>query len=275
MRSNSLIIDKDTNQIISYMGSKYIDNTGTIQIPVADERFITKNFRYIVKTAFNSLPDAISAEERLLKLAKQYEDTFLKGVPVGGLNTEDIAIIKQNAKVQLLSDLSNILEGNENSIAVLQEKIANLEEQLIEKTQIINDWAKQQQRWNAAEELYTQNIIDAELKIDGLEITNNALIEAQIESLDLINKKIDRQNDYVSSSLSNMEFTRTQQVEDIKDILVNSNNIGNISELEKRLEFEIENPKSITEQYFRSLNRLQAKAATAGTGGTGGTGGLG
>jgi len=272
MRSNNLIIDKETNVIISYMGSKYIDNTGTIQIPGADERFITKNFRYIVKTAFNSLPDAISAEERLLKLAKQYEDTFLKGVPVGGLNSEDVAIIKQNAKVQLLSDLSNILEGNENSIAVLQEKIADLEEKLIEKTQIINDWAKQQERWNAAEELYTQNIINAELQIDGLEVANTALIQAQESSLDVIAQKLERQNDYVSSSLSDLEFQRAQQIEDIKDILEKSNNIKNVPDLQKILDLQYQNPKSLTEQYFRSLNRLEARAATAGTAGTAGLG---
>lgn len=272
MRSNSLIIDKDTNQIISYMGSKYIDNTGTIQIPVADERFITKNFRYIVKTAFNSLPDAISAEERLLKLAKQYEDTFLKGVPVGGLSDTDSQIIKQNAKAQLLSDLSNILEGNENSIAVLQEKIANLEQQLTEKSQIINDWAKQQQRWNASEELYTENIIRAGMEIETLERANASLLQAQEESLDLVVDSISRQESYVSSSISNIEFQMAQQIEGIKDQLEKADNIGNVEDLTKALELEYLNPKSLTEQYFRSLNRINTFNATSGTAGSAGLG---
>lgn len=273
MRSNNLTIDKETNRIISYMGSKYIDNTGTIQIPVADERFITKNFRYIVKTAFNSLSDAISAEERLLKLAKQYEDTFLKGVPIGGLSNEDAEIIKQNAKTQLLSDLSNILEGNENSIAVLQSKIADLEQQLVEKTEIINDWAKQQQRWNASEELYTENIIRAGMEIDTLERANAGLLQAQEETLDQIASSISRQESYVSSSISKIELKTAEQIEGIKDQLEKADNIGNIQDLTKALEIEYKNPNSLTEQYFRSLNRINAFNATAGTAGTAGIGG--
>lgn len=280
---SGLIRDKDTNHIVSYMGSKFIENVGTIDIPVADERFVTKNFRYVVKTAFNSLPDAIQAESNLLKLAKQYEDTFIKGAPLGGLSNDDIATIKQNAKIQLLSDLSNILEGNENSVAVLQQKIAELEQQLTDKNNLINDWVKQKESWQAAEELYTSNIINANMTIDTLERANASLIDAQAQSIDLVVENVARQDEFVSSSMSNLELKMAQQIEGIKDQIVKTANIGNVEDIFKSFETTYNNPRAIDEKFNRSSLRVGnpgdfdeleriARGGTAGTGGTGGQG---
>jgi hypothetical protein len=277
---NYLIRDVDTNRIISYMGSKFIDNVGTIDIPVADERFLTKNFRYVVKTAFNSLPDAVQAESNLLKLAKQYEDVFVKGVPVGGLSNEDIATIKQNAKAQLLSDLSNIIEGNENSIAALQQRISDLEQQLTDKNSIINDWVKQKERWDSAEELYTSDIIRASMQVDTLERANASLIEAQSLSIDQVVENVARQDAFVSSSMSNLELKMSQQIEDIKDQLIKADNIGNIDDIFDAFEMDYNNPRAIDEKFTRSSLRVGTagefnellRLSTAGTAGTAGQG---
>jgi len=277
---SGLIRDKETNRIISYMGSKFADNVGSIDIPVADERFITKNFRYVVKTGFNSLPDAVQAESKLLKLAKQYEDTFIKGVPLGGLTDTDIETIKQNAKAQLLSDLSNILEGNENSVAALQQRISELEQQLTDKNSLINDWVKQKERWEAAEELYTSDIIRANMTIDTLERANAGLIDAQVLSLDQVVENVARQDEFVSSSMSNLELKMAQQLEDIKDQIIKTDNIGNIDDIFESFEAEFNNPRAIDERFTRSSLRVGnpgdfdvlGRLATGGTAGTGGAG---
>lgn len=277
---SGLIRDKETNRIISYMGSKFADNVGSIDIPVADERFITKNFRYVVKTGFNSLPDAVQAESKLLKLAKQYEDTFIKGVPLGGLTDTDIETIKQNAKAQLLSDLSNILEGNENSVAALQQRISELDQQLTDKNSLINDWVKQKERWEAAEELYTSDIIRANMTIDTLERANAGLIDAQVLSLDQVVENVARQDEFVSSSMSNLELKMAQQLEDIKDQIIKTDNIGNIDDIFESFEAEFNNPRAIDERFTRSSLRVGnpgdfdvlGRLATGGTAGTGGAG---
>lgn len=277
---SGLIRDKETNRIISYMGSRFADNVGNVDIPVADERFITKNFRYVVKTGFNSLPDAVQAETKLLKLAKQYEDTFIKGVPLGGLSDSDIETIKQNAKAQLLSDLSNILEGNENSVAALQQRISELEQQLTDKNSLINDWVKQKERWEAAEELYTSDIIRANMTIDTLERTNASLIDAQALSLDQVVENVARQDEFVSSSMSNLELKMAKQIEDVKDQLIKTDNIGNLDDIFKSFEVEYNNPRAIDESFTRSSLRVGNPGdfdvlRGLATGGTAGTGGLG
>lgn len=277
---SGLIRDKETNRIISYMGSRFADNVGSVDIPVADERFITKNFRYVVKTGFNSLPDAVQAETKLLKLAKQYEDTFIKGVPLGGLSDSDIETIKQNAKAQLLSDLSNILEGNENSVAALQQRISELEQKLTDKNSLINDWVKQKERWEAAEELYTSDIIRANMTIDTLERANAGLIDAQALSLDQVVENIARQDEFVSSSMSNLELKMAQQLEDIKDQIIKTDNIGNIDDIFESFKVEFNNPRAIDESFTRSSLRVGNPGdfdvlRRLATGGTAGTGGLG
>lgn len=277
---SDLLRDKETNKIISYMGSKFADNVGTVDVLVADERFITSNFRYIVKTAFNSLPDAIQAESNVLKMAKKYEDAFIKGVPLSELTNEDITYIKETAKAQLLSDLNNLIEGNENSIAALQQKISDLQNTITDKNKLINDWNNQKTNWDAREELYTADLMRASMRIDELERLNASIVQGQEESIEQVRKNLERQDGYVSSSMSNLELKIVSQLEDIKDQLVKGENIGNIDDLLLKLEKDYSNPR-IQEEIrlrnslrvgtageFKELNRL----ATSGTGGTGGVG---
>jgi hypothetical protein len=62
---NELHRDSETNRIISYIDEREVKNKGMIEIPVVDQRFLSDDFNFIVKSKFSSLPDAINAEQTI------------------------------------------------------------------------------------------------------------------------------------------------------------------------------------------------------------------
>jgi hypothetical protein len=99
-------------------------NKGRIRVPVLDERFIIRDFRYIVDTSFNSLPDAVSSEANVLA---KTNDAL----------TTDIAAGNDEATKNFLSNLNNLINENSNSIAGLNAKIKSLEAEIELKDQVI------------------------------------------------------------------------------------------------------------------------------------------
>ena len=79
---NDLVRHKETNRIISYGDKRFIENTGMLEIPVIDERYLDSDFNYIVKTGFSSLPEAVSAEQNVVKMLKDYENIIYNGIPI-------------------------------------------------------------------------------------------------------------------------------------------------------------------------------------------------
>lgn len=201
---NELLRDINTNRIISYSDKRSSENKGSIKIPVADERFLDSDFRYVVKTEFSSLPEAVNAESNMFKQLKQYENILFVGAPLSNLSTSDIDTLRNVAKNELLKNLSNLVAGNENSAAALQQKVSELEAVIDRKNYELDEMGVLQDVWNEAISAWTQENISANIRADALERTNRELSKQQEETLDAIKLDVELQTQFVSSSLSSL-----------------------------------------------------------------------
>lgn len=201
---NELVRDVNTNRIISYADKRESENKGSVKIPVADERFLDTDFRYVVKTEFSTLPDAVNAESNISKQLKQYEGILLQGIPLGAVSPSDIDTLKNVAKNELLKNLDNLIQGNENSVESLKRKVEELEALVDSKNLQLDEMFTAQSIWNETISAWTQENIGANIRADALERTNRELSKQQEETLDAIKLDVELQTQFVSSSLSSL-----------------------------------------------------------------------
>lgn len=165
-------VERDINdRVVNYVN--LYKNKGRIRVPVLDERFLLNDFRYILDTSFASLPDAVSSEENVLR---KYNDAVIIDNTLG--TTEETS--------KFLSDLKNLINEDSNSIAGLNAKIKNLEDEIKLKDQVIS------------------TRIDAEIEheayIDSI-ATDNLQKDTEIESKDETIKELNAQIDTTISKL--------------------------------------------------------------------------
>lgn len=159
-------IERDTNDRIKSFRNLY-KNKGRIRVPILDERFLKEDFRYIIDTSFTSLQDAVIAEENVLRKAREASLT-------------DISAGNDEATKKFLSNLSNLINEDGNSIISLKTKISSLEETVSRQNDII------------------QEQIDAEVRVDesltalAIESTNKS---STIQTLEESNKNLQEQID--------------------------------------------------------------------------------
>jgi hypothetical protein len=201
---NDLVRHKETNRIISYGDKRFIENTGMLEIPVIDERYLDSDFNYIVKTGFSSLPEAVSAEQNVVKMLKDYENIIYNGIPISGITSSDIDTIKNTAKNELVKNLNNLILGNENSTAALKQKIDELEASVRSKSEQIADWQEAGVEWEHKINAWTQENIFANIRADALERTNIELSRQQEETLDSIKLDVQRQEEFLQNSISTL-----------------------------------------------------------------------
>ncbi len=232
---NELLRDINTNRIISYSDKRFVENKGSIKIPVADERFLDSDFRYVVKTEFSSLPEAVNAEANVFKQLKQYENILFVGAPLSNLSPSDIDSLRNVAKNELLKNLSNLLAGNENSAAALQQKISELEAVIDRKDYELGEMNVLQDVWKESISAWTQENISANIRADALERTNRELSKQQEETLDAIKLDVELQTQFVSSSLSSLagqtEKTLNALSEEINIIRGYNKNLPDLSNI--------------------------------------------
>lgn len=185
--TSDLVRDSD-DRIKSF--KNIFKNKGRLRIPILDERFLKTDFRYTIKTEFRSMPDAVSAEANVLRKAAEASAT-------------DIAAGNDDATKKFLSDLSNLINEDGNSVIALKTKIAALEKTVVIQSDIIQDQ------------------IDAEVRIDE-SITALAIESANksetIQTLEETNKTLQNQLD---TKLQKIEQDIQSQVKTITDSLDN------------------------------------------------------
>lgn len=216
--SSDLVRDSN-NRIQSF--KNIFKNKGRIRVPILDERFYTSDFRYIISTNFESLPDAVTAEENVLKKAAEASAT-------------DIAAGNDDATREFLSNLSNLINEDGNSIASLKSKIASLEQTVIIKDEII------------------QNQIDAEVRIDE-SLTALALESANksgtIQTLEETNKNL---QDQIDTKLNDIQKNVSEQIGQVT------------STLDTLSQTVIASANSANQQQDNEISELKSKLAQLG-----------
>lgn len=180
---NELKRDAISNRIISYIDDRSVENTGKLEIPVVDERFLSNDFDFIVKTQFSSLREAVDAETTVANQIDTIQKSLLRGVPLNSLSSNDIANIQSIAKNELLQDLQNISENNPNSITALQNKINALQDIIDNQRDQLVDWATLQTRWEEQVNVWANAYENQSIRADAFERINIELSSQQEEIL--------------------------------------------------------------------------------------------
>jgi hypothetical protein len=227
-------LERDTDDRIKSFKNIF-KNKGRIRVPILDERFFKEDFRYIVKTEFSSLPDAVSAEENVLRKASEAAAT-------------DIAAGNDNATKKFLSDLSNLINEDGNSVVALKAKIASLEDMLVVKNDIIQDQIDAEVRIDESLTALALESANKSNTIQTLEETNKNLQEQIDTKLNDIEKNIQSQVSSISSAIDNLSnnvisqsnAANAAQDSEIKDL---RNKLVELDQLKTQLEV-IKNKKS-------------------------------
>lgn len=174
------VIRDESGRLITY--ENLYKNKGRLKVPVLDERFIIRDFRYVMDTSFSTLPDAVSSEANVLA---KLNDAL----------TTDVSAGNDEASKKFLSDLGNLVNENSNSIAGLNAKIKSLEAEIELKDQVI------------------QTRIDREIEheqyIDSIATDNIK----QLDEIAAKDETITELNTQIDTTISNLEEKVTQQLE--------------------------------------------------------------
>jgi hypothetical protein len=228
---SGLVRDTDSNRIISYTEESSILNQGKVEVPVLDERFLTDNFRYIVKSEFKSLPTAIEAESIIFRKLEESERTILFEAGLPADLKEGMQLVKEVAKNQLLSELTNLAQQNQNSVAALRKKISDLETALNNSSDLIENMANSNDRLNDFMQYAASENSRQSTRIQYLENINRELQRQQENSIDLMSARVQNQQTFVSASLSNI-YVRNQEAYDLLSKQVSElREIGNLPDL--------------------------------------------
>jgi len=254
---NELKRDSVTNRIVSYLDQRASQNTGRIEVPVIDERFLTSDFNFVVKTKFSSLKEAVDAESAVQSKLNTIQTTLLKGIPISSLSPTDIQNVQSVAKNQLLENLTNIQNSNPNSIPGLQRKIEELQNVIDQQRDDLAGWKNAANTWDDRIRIWANEYQDATIRADAFERMNVELSKQQEQILTDLKTDIDiRQSlttQYMSDLSDRTNLTLSEMNKEIKAIRDSTPKFGDLS-------------KVIDISYNGS-------AGTGGTSGTGGTGG--
>lgn len=166
-------------------------NKGRLRVPILDERFLKTDFRYTIKTEFKSLPDAVSAETNVLRKAAEAAAT-------------DIAAGNDDATKKFLSDLSNLINEDGNSIVALKAKITSLEETIVRQSDIIQDQIDAEVRIDESLNALSIESANKSGTIQTLEESNKNLQEQLDTKLKEIESDIQKQTATITDSLDNL-----------------------------------------------------------------------
>ena len=206
-------------------------NKGRIKIPILDDRFTTSRFNYIVQRGFETLPDAVSSERNILK-------------KIEGMTT--------SAELDMfLSDIANLRNEDENSIAGLQIKIENLEGIIAAKQELIDSLVDKEIENEAFIDAIAVDNINKDQQLEDKDVAIQDLQTTVDETLSAIQQD-------VTSQISNI----TSALDTLSQVVVDQANAANKSQDDQinALKKELEDLKN------------ELSKSTGGSGTSGGTG---
>ncbi len=260
---SEIVRDSVSNRIISYLDERSSENKGQIEVPVVDERFLSSDFDFIVKTKFSSLKDAMDAEKSVFNQIETIQTGLLRGVPIGDLSPNDIQNIQSIAKNELLQNLQNIAENNPNSIESLNKKIQELQDTIERQNNELADWATNELRWQDRVDIWANQYQNQAIRADAMERMNTELSAQQEQILTDLSTRIETDKIRTENILTAMSERTNETLTTLaKDV----DSLKNF-----KSDFIKENPISgLSRMSDLIKNDYFGTAGTAGTAGTGG-----
>jgi chromosome segregation ATPase len=180
---------------------------GEIEIPVFDERFTMDDFTYVVDVGFKDLQTAVSAEDYVLRAyANNFEDVKMQ-------NTElSIEEVDQITAKSFFSQLSNLVNSNENSLAGLRYQIERLRQ--------TNEYADENVRQK------NEQIVEQTIEIED----KNAIIARQDSEIQILKQSLETLANATTSSMKQIEELTKQQTTQLVNAMqiINNNPSGSL-----------------------------------------------
>jgi predicted transcriptional regulator len=242
---NELSRDSATNRILSYLDDRSSNNKGQIEVPVVDERFLSSNFDFVVKSNFSTLRDAVDAEKKVFDQIKTIQTGLLRGVPLSGISPSEMENIQSVARNQLLENLQNIAQNDPNSIEGLKQKIDELQNIIDSQNQELADWGTQEVKWQETMNLWANEYLEQQVRADAFERINTELSAQQEQILTDLSTRLEtdkiRTENILNALSERTNETLTALAEDVdslknfKSNFIDENEIG-LSRMSKLIE---------------------------------------
>jgi hypothetical protein len=180
---------------------------GEIEIPVFDERFTIDDFTYVVDIGFKDLQTAVAAEDYVLRTyANNVQDVKMQ-------NTElSIEEVDQITAKSFFSQLSNLVNTNENSLAGLRYQI----ERLRQTTEYADESVRQK----------NEQIVEQTIEIED----KNAIIARKDSELQILKQSLETLATATTASMKQIEELTKQQTTQFVNAMqiVNNNPSGSL-----------------------------------------------
>jgi hypothetical protein len=219
--------------IVSYTDDSGIQNEGVLDVAVLDGRFLRRDFSRIIDTNFKSLKEATSAEANINKKIRSIQNRalipgeFAKITGQEPSTTLSDAEKAELAKKEFLTNISNLISTDGNTVTGMQYQMNQMQEQLATKDSIIS------------QQIQTISKFDDVLSSVSAE---RALAVAKAERLREANVSLQRQADEKLARIQNEVVAQRKQAEqsakDLKTALVD-----NISATNTKQDVDIEQLK--------------------------------
>lgn len=185
------------------MGTIIIDKAnpsdGKIDIPLVDDRFILDDFAYVVDVGFKDLPQAINAEDYVLR---RYSDILQEARESYDETITNLDEVEKSASDQFYSDLNNLINLNEDSLTGVKSRVTQLENDIVLKDEVISSQDEQISNQLLEIELKEQEISRKDAEIEQLRNSVQSIAATTTESLKRIEDLSMKQTEQLVSTLN-------------------------------------------------------------------------
>jgi hypothetical protein len=156
---------------------------GKIELAFVDDRFILDDFAYVVDIGFKDLPQAINAEDYVLR---RYSDILEEARAKSDNSLENMDEVDKSATDAFYSDLANLINTNANSVAGANARVSQLQEEIGFKDQTIVSKDEQILSQMIEMEFKDQEIARKDTEIEQLRNSVQTIASATSQSLQKI-----------------------------------------------------------------------------------------
>lgn len=180
---------------------------GEIEVSVFDERFTMDDFTYVVDIGFKDLQTAVAAEDYVLRaFANNFEDVRTQ-------NTElTVEEVEQITAKSFFSQLSNLINTNENSLAGLRYQIERLRQ--------TNEYSDESVRQK------NEQIVEQTIEIED----KNAIIARKDSEIQVLKQSLETLATATTASMKQIEELTKQQTTQLVNAMqiINNNPSGSL-----------------------------------------------
>ena len=156
---------------------------GKIELAFVDDRFILDDFAYVVDIGFKDLPQAINAEDYVLRL---YSDILEEARAKADNSLENMDEVDKSATDAFYSGLANLINTNANSVAGANARVSQLQEEIGFKDETILSKDEQILSQMIEMEFKDQEIVRKDTEIEQLRNSVQTIASATSQSLQKI-----------------------------------------------------------------------------------------